>query len=134
MQAFIYRHLTPSQELMVHVAGKHAGPPVELVDDGPVRVPAGGTARVRVKTPRRPTLQNIRLELREPPEGVTVQKVTVLPEGLAIVLKADGDVTRVGFADNLIAEVSAEVIGRKQGGKPPRKRRGLPRRPAGYLI
>ena len=46
-----------------------------------------------------------------------------LPDGLAIVLKADGDVTRVGFADNLIIEASAEMTGRKQGGKPPKKRR-----------
>ncbi len=123
MQAFLYRHLAPSQELMVAVTGKRPGPPLELVGDGPVRISAGGTAQVRIKTPRRPMVKQMELELREPPEGVTLQDVTVVPEGLAFVLKADRDAARVGLEGNLIVEAFTEMAGRQQGGKAPKQKR-----------
>lgn len=124
MQAFLYRHLVPSQELMVQVTGKKPiGPPVELANRALVRVPAGSTAEVRIKTPRRPMLQDIELELREPPEGITLQDVTVVPEGLAFLLKADGDTAQVGLADNLIVEAFAETTGRKRGDKARKQKR-----------
>ena len=46
MQAFLYRHLAPSQQLMVAVIGKRPGPPIELATEGPIRIPAGGTVQV----------------------------------------------------------------------------------------
>ena len=123
MQAFLYRHLVPSQELMIAVTGPgRRGPPVELADDVPVRIPAGGTAWVRIKTPKNPKLQDIRLALSEPPEGVTLQEVRSVPDGLALLLKADGDALRTGFADNLIVEAFTEAAGAKQDGKAAKKK------------
>lgn len=118
MQAFLYRHLVPSQQLMVAVRGPNRpGPPVTLASSEPVRIPAGGTSEVRVRAPKTPMLRKVKLELSEPPKGVTLQKVTVVPEGLALAIKADADAAKVGLAGNLIVEVSAEVANQRQGGK-----------------
>jgi hypothetical protein len=124
MQAFIYQHLAPSQELMVATVGpRRPMPPVELADSGPVQLPAGGTAQVRFTIPRRPMLQGIRLELRDPPKGVTLGEVTAESDGLAFVLKTDRDMVQVGFADNLIVEAFAEVAARRPGAQAQKKDR-----------
>ena len=62
MQAFLYRHLVPSQELLVSVKKtKWPIPPVELLGQSPVYIPAGGTAQVRMKTRKRKVLQEMQL-------------------------------------------------------------------------
>lgn len=119
MQAFLYRHLVASQSLMVAVQGNRAGPAIELVGRGPVRVPAGGTAQVRIRTPMRPALRGVELELRDPPGGVSVQDVTAVPGGLTFTLKADADAPRVGYADNLIVEAFAGAAAQPRDGKGP---------------
>jgi len=125
MQAFLYRHLVPAQELLVSVQKvKWRAPLIKLVSSSPVRIPAGGTARVLIKTRRSPTLKQVQLELNEPPEGVTLHDVTVVPEGLEFQLKADKNAMQSGFADNLIVEVFREFTPKQQEGKPvPQKRR-----------
>ncbi|UCG58698.1 MAG: hypothetical protein JSU70_04125 [Phycisphaerales bacterium] len=117
MQAFLYRHLVPAQELVVSVQKvRWRVPAVELASDSPVRIPAGGTAQVRIKTRRGKTLQEMRLQLNEPPEGVTLHDVTVMPDGLAFKLKADKDAMESGFADNLIVEAFREYRPKQKDG------------------
>jgi len=116
MQAFLYRHLVPSQELTVIVRPTRWRPlPVELAGLGPVRIPAGGTAPVRLNTPRLARLGEIKLELWEPPEGITLQDVRVVPGGLAFQLKVEGEAAKSGFAGNLIVEVFRETEVKKEG-------------------
>lgn len=67
--------------------------------------------------------QEIQLELNEPPEGVTLHDVTVVPQGLAFQLRADKDVVRAGFADNLIIEAFRESVVRQKDGKPTNQKR-----------
>ena len=52
MQAFLYRHLVPSEELRT-VVGKSRWrmPPIELIGSTPVQVPVGGSVQVRLKIP-----------------------------------------------------------------------------------
>jgi hypothetical protein len=125
MQAFLYRHLVPARELLVVVQKARWGaPPVELAGDGPVRIPAGGWAQVRLNTRRSQNLRQVQLKLNEPPEGLTIHNVTVAPEGLEFRLKADKDVMPSGFADNVIVEAFRESTPKQQKGKPaPPKRR-----------
>jgi hypothetical protein len=53
MQAFIYHHLVPANDLMVTVSGKaRARFPGQLLHAGPIKIPAGGTAQVKVAIPR----------------------------------------------------------------------------------
>jgi hypothetical protein len=116
MQAFLYRHLIPSQQLLVAVlGGRFRPPPLELAEGGPLRIPANGTAQVRVRTGRLPRMGEIKLELQDPPKGLTLQDVTAGPGGLTFQLKADGSAMEVGFADNLIVEALTEVMGGKPG-------------------
>ena len=119
MQAFLYRHLVPTQELLVLVQkARWRAPPIELAERGPIRIPAGGSAQVRIKIRRVSILKEMQLQLNEPPEGLTLHDVTVVPEGLAFRLKADKDVMQSGFADNLIIEVFREFTPKQKDGPP----------------
>jgi hypothetical protein len=72
MQAFFYRHLVPAQELVLTVAG-----PVELsrlvkvASATPVRIPAGGTARLKVNFPRGPVMDRMQFKLSAAPAGIS---------------------------------------------------------------
>jgi hypothetical protein len=125
MQAFLYRHLVPAQQLMVAVQkSKWRVPPITLAGQSPIRIPAGGSTQVRIKTRQGAALKQMQLELDEPPEGLTLHGVSVIPEGLAFRLKADEDAFQSGFADNLIVEAFREFTPKQQEGKPaPQKRR-----------
>jgi hypothetical protein len=123
MQAFLYRHLTPSQELMVAVRGNRL-PAAEITVDTttPVRIPAGGTAEVRINIPQRLLDRGLDLQLSEPPPGVTLEKVTKLAGVLVVELKADTALAQPGMADNLIVEGFTEVTRPARAGeaaKPP---------------
>jgi hypothetical protein len=120
MQAFIYRHLVPSQKLLVSVppAMGRRGWQIWLTGENPVRIPAGGTALAQFKSPNFRILQNVKLELNDPPAGVTLQRTAVTPDGLALVLKADGKTAKPGYADNLIVDASIEMTAPRPGGRP----------------
>ena len=118
MQAFLYRHLVPAEEFVVLVEKARWGAPtVELLGGSPVRIPAGGSARVTLKTRQSQALKQMRLVLNKPPEGLTLQGVTVVPEGLEFQLKADKDTIESGFADNLIIEAVREYVAKDKSGK-----------------
>jgi hypothetical protein len=118
MQAFLYRHLVPAKEFMVLVQkAKWRAPPVELVSDIPVRIPAGGSAEVRIKTRRGAALKEVKLELDKPPDGLTIDNVSVVADGLAFQLKAEKDAVQSDFADNLIIEAFREYRPKQKDGK-----------------
>jgi hypothetical protein len=116
MQAFLYRHLVPAQEFLVFVQKARWGaPPVELAGNSPVRIPAGGSTQVRLKTKRRVNFKDVQLQLSEPPEGLTMHGVTIVPSGLTFQLKADKDAVHI--ADNLIVEAFREFRVKGKDGK-----------------
>ena len=120
MQAFLYRHLAPAQELMVAVTRNRWVPlPVQASSREPVQVPAGGHAKVHVKTPHRPRLKTIELALAEPMAGVAIQDARIVFNGLTFALKVEGEAAPAGFADNLIVEAFTEYPAKSKdkGGK-----------------
>jgi len=118
MQAFAYWHLVPSQTLMALVmSGRRFAPAVELLDEGPVRIPKGGTAQVQLRAPAGPMLEKLRLELSEPPGGVTLREVNAVTGGLVLVLQADAKTAQAGYADNLIVDVSVGIEAKGRDGK-----------------
>ncbi|UCD50408.1 MAG: PPC domain-containing protein [Phycisphaerales bacterium] len=124
MQAFLYRHLVPAQEFMVLMRHSRSGmPPAEVAADGPVRIPAGGSARVLVKMPRRRILEEMRPELKDPPAGMILDKVAVVPQGLELTLKVGTEVLRERRTDNLIVEVAREYTPKEKDGTPSKKKR-----------
>jgi len=123
MQAFAYRHLVPSQELMVMVTGGKRFPPaLGLANAGILRVAPGGAGEVQIAVPKRAILPEADVELVEPPDGVTLGQTTAAPGVLNVEVKVDGEKLKAGYADNLVVSVSVQAEGRDQGdGKPKRK-------------
>ncbi len=110
MQAFLPRHLVPSEELIAVVLRQRGGAPmVRLADPMPVRIPRGGSALVQIRTPRHPLLPHVRLELDEAPPGVSIENVRVAPIGLAFRLRDDGSSLETGYQDNLIVKAFIET-------------------------
>ncbi len=114
MQAFVYRHLVPAQELLACVAAP-AGPAfaARIATGAPVAIPAGGSARVLVQVPRAAgrargrdaTANQVAFELDEAPAGVSLLSFTVVPEGFQLVFGADPKAVKTGTAGNLIVRV-----------------------------
>ncbi|MCC6489223.1 MAG: PPC domain-containing protein [Candidatus Hydrogenedentes bacterium] len=131
MQAFLYRHLTPSQQLLASAEkSKYRVPPVRLVSGETVRIAPGGSAEIQVLTPKSPLLAGVQLELRDPPAGVSLDAVAPTQGGLAFSVRADASAAKVGLADNLIVEAFGAPPAESKGGKGPSAKR----RPSlGYL-
>ncbi|MEI7728796.1 MAG: hypothetical protein WCO56_04460 [Verrucomicrobiota bacterium] len=104
MQAFAYRHLVPAQEFKVDVFGRYmAKRSVRILSATPVKIPAGGTARLEVGIPLISAfVGKIDLELSEPPEGISIKNIAPAGEGTEIVLQCDGAKAKPGLKGNLI--------------------------------
>ena len=117
MQAFAYRHLVPSKELrVVRMDGfvKKAGggksfapnvPGIRITSPLPVKIPAGGTAKVQLSVPYNKYADQTRFELSDPPEGVTLEKVSHSDDGMAFVLQSDAAKAKPGLKGNLIVNI-----------------------------
>ena len=155
MQAFLWRHLVPAQEeLAVVRAARGAGPgpgaaqgrgalfaagrgrllPEGVKGPASVKVPAGGTAQVRVDFVGVMRFTGLQLALKDPPEGVSISDVKVVPAAVQFTLKVEGKSAKPGFTSNLIIEVSAEAPAAARGQNPaPPPGRGTPRISLGVL-
>jgi hypothetical protein len=108
MQAFAYRHLVSAKELEVAVVGRFSfRAAVKILDATPVRIPAGGTARVRIATPGNAFMSRVQFELNEPPDGIAIQKVSLFSDGAEILLHSDAAKAKPGLKGNLIVAVVA---------------------------
>lgn len=131
MQAFAYRHLVPAEELVLCVLH-----PAELFAVGPpglepLRIPAGGQARLPVSIPAGTSWGEVRLALSEPPPGITIADAVLgRPDG-GVVFNCDAQVATPGTQGNLIVNVYAyrdpeAMKGREQRKKPLRLLTALP--------
>jgi hypothetical protein len=108
MQAFAYRHLVPARELKVAVSGRPMGRTgVKILSSSPVKIPAGGSARVRLATGPGVFTNQFELELSEPPDGITLQEITPVREGIEITLACDATKAKPGQEGNLIVNIFA---------------------------
>jgi hypothetical protein len=106
MQAFAYRHLVAARELDVTVSGRFMNRmPLKILSATPVKIPAGGTARVRISAPGSAFTNRVRLELSEPPEGITLGSVSPGFEGTEIELRSDATKAKPGLKGNLIVNM-----------------------------
>jgi hypothetical protein len=109
MQAFAYRHLVPTDGLYVSVIARGAmRARVRVLAPQPVRLAVNGTARVHVAIPLPRAFEKFEFELSEPPEGVTLQDLTISQNGAEFVLVADAAKAKAGLRGNLIVTVSGE--------------------------
>lgn len=107
MQAFLYRHLTPTQECAITVIKNHGKlPPITLVGDQPFSIPKGGSIEVILQTPNVERWRPLTLSLSEAPIGITLEKIAFESKEVRLSFKADQEVVQVGLKDNLIVEAS----------------------------
>jgi hypothetical protein len=127
MQAFLYRHLVPAQELMVAITGgRRFGRSLEWKGDARVRIPAGGRVSLQLAAPPHPKARELQLELNDPPPGITIQKVTAAEGEFTLELAANRSTAQVGLMDNLIFEGFIEVERGGQEGQPAKQKQRVP--------
>jgi len=108
MQAFIYWHLVPVNELNAVVsAGAGTNTTVRVLSELPIKIPAGGTAVVRMGVPTGRTFDKVHLELDEPPDGIAIEKESSNRQGTEIVLQCDRERAKPGLKGNLIVNAFA---------------------------
>ena len=132
LQAFIYHHLVPANELLVMKSngGRNSGT-MGNVKLEPVKLRVNGEGRLIIPPPAKGGMSvgpEMRLELSEPPDGITLESMTPTAEGTTLVIKTDAKV-KAGLRGNLILEVFNERMQQAPGGKKAEKRRY----PAGFL-
>jgi hypothetical protein len=118
MQAFAYRHLVPAKELKVAVSSRFAQRPVRFLGETPVKIPAGGIARIQIDAPGRGFADRAQLELSEPPEGIGIKSVSPSRSGTEIVLECNAAKAKPGLAGNLIVNAFAARADAPGRGKP----------------
>ncbi len=108
IQAFAYRHLVPAQEMKVSVWGRNmAREPAKILGALPLKIPAGGTARLEVSFPTAPQMGTVEFELNDAPDGIAIQSVTNRLGKIEIVLQADAAKIKPGAEGNLIIQAVA---------------------------
>ncbi len=109
MQAFIYQHLVPADELLVSIqGGPRRTPPVRRLDSRQVELTVGGTALARFSSLPDPMGGRFQFTLSDPPEGIAIDRVEEGADTTLLVLRADGDQVEPGLEGNLIVDVSLE--------------------------
>ncbi|MCC7493894.1 MAG: hypothetical protein IT204_16175 [Fimbriimonadaceae bacterium] len=109
MQAFAYRHLVPVREMLAAVSGyRRYAPAGSFVLDRPLAVPVGGEGQVLFKTASKVPLETVKLELKDPPAGLSLGEPETAEGGVAIRILADAAKAKVGDAGNLILEAFSE--------------------------
>lgn len=108
MQAFAYRHLVPSKELSVAVAGRSSNKAitVKILGEMPVKIPAGGTATVQFASSSRSFPGKPHFQLNDAPEGIAIRNVSSSREGMEIELQSDATKVKPGLRGNLIVTAS----------------------------
>ena len=128
MQAFAYKHLVPAEDLTLVLAGSRSRPkppagsytfrpPLILLGEQPIRIPAGGDAEAQVRMPWDPDRGEIQIELSDPPEGIVIDRVSWTDRTAAIVLHGDAGKAKPGLKGNLIANAFQKRTTRNKEGK-----------------
>ena len=127
MQAFIYHHLVPADEMLVAVSGKarvqrttrgNGGTPESLL-----KIPSGGTVRYQLPIPNRRNLDDVHVELNNAPDGITILRMIRGPGGLVMLFSADAETAKPGLKGNLVLNVYTERTVPGQNGRPGSKRK-----------
>lgn len=121
MQAFLYRHLAPAEELVLAVEkSKWGAPSVEIKGPVPVPLKPGSSTEVHLKTPPRSWIQGIDMVLNDPPKGIAISRSRIVPDGLAFTVTVEADGVEPGAAGNLIVNAFGIIEAKpaKEGEKP----------------
>jgi hypothetical protein len=134
MQAFIIHHFVTAQEFLIAVrerggaatarARKKAGAkPAPVVDtssaalvsfgDKSIKVPAGGLAEIRLPKGEGPYAGLVHVELKDPPEGVHIQRSPSSSAGTVLLVWTEPELVEAGMKGNLIVTAHVEREGKR---------------------
>lgn len=124
MQAFIYHHLVPTDELLLSLTDKKAKskyvPPftserrelaAEFFRDEPLKLTVGTNLDLVIPTTGRWNLNQVMLELVEPPPGVAVEAIYPEDGRAKVVIRVDQEQAKHGTKGNLLLRLFS-----RQGG------------------
>ena len=107
LQAFIYHHLVPAPELLAYpLPDRPPRKPMQIAQ-GTITIPAGSAGNARVVLPRNIDMASVRAELKNPPDGIWIEKVSPGQDGIEIAFRADSSKAKPGSQGNLIVELTA---------------------------
>ena len=112
MQAFIWYHLVPVENWNVVVSGKpRATPPFAIImPDRQVKLNRGATTFLNVQPlAKKIASKAIRVELDDPPTGISAEIVTDNFNRFAVQLNADAEATEPGLRGNLLLHAYQET-------------------------
>jgi hypothetical protein len=117
MQAFLWRHLVPAEQMVVMMGGpKRSGPAPKLLNEGVLRICPGSQAVARFKVPVIPKGSKVKFSLNDPPVGLSLASTKLSDGEVALTLAADKEV-KIGQAGNLIVDVALETARKNKDGK-----------------
>jgi hypothetical protein len=127
MQAFIYHHLVPSKNLLAE-ATQRIPPRLQLkyLGQSPVKLALGETAKLQFSGPRGQPADRIVMVLKDPPDGIAVENVTLEADKLSLEIHADPEKAKAGQKGNLVVDVFVERAPNAEKGKPALKKRRFP--------
>ncbi|HOK55995.1 MAG TPA: PPC domain-containing protein [bacterium] len=108
MQAFAYYHLLPSSELLFYPGRSRffKSQPISL-NEKFIKIPSGGSVKIEGKISGYSENEKITLELKDPPDGITIEDLKIENDTVSFRIKAEPKIKK-GFSDNLIIEVFSE--------------------------
>ena len=151
-QAFFYKHVVPARDFTLvpedrfrfreeaaRTARRRNRPtaaaaraassrhPMEILSQQPVKIPVGGTVEVQVRMSWSRNGQ-AQVDLSDPPEGITVDRVSWTEKGMAVVLRGDAAKAKPRLKGNLMANAFLQTTVTEKGRQDPRG--AQPDRPA----
>ena len=110
MQAFLWLQIVPAEQWAIVLSGKPATkPPLGFPPVDHVELKLGETTLLGARlTAKNASSQDLRVELSEPPDGITVEKVSPEALGLAVLVATDAEKVKPGQRGNLLFEVFRE--------------------------
>jgi len=126
IQAFMYHHLVPANELIAVAAPAQFGkPPIKVVNPSPMKLTSGGSAQAVLSLNGHApfVIADTRLQLSDPPDGISIGDISPTADGAAISFKADAAKVKPGLKGNLIVEAFTEKTPPPVDGKTPAKNR-----------
>ena len=118
MQAFLWRHLVPARAWVVTVT-QPGRLPLHMAQPGGerLRIPAGGTAEVRLRGGRKPnSVSRAGFDLDEAPDGLSVEDTAYADQGreARVAIHADAETVKPGDRGNLILTALARGGGKQR--------------------
>jgi len=111
MQAFAYRHLVTARDLKVAVTERSPQKLERILSSLPVKIPAGGTARVRITIATTTLLLAPTIELSDSPKGITLADTVPIHEGAELVLQTVAANVKPGQKGTLTVKILGERPG-----------------------